>query len=109
MIPEIRPASTRLRAWAMIVRGLGRDPDPAEPLAAFGMTRVLNLLIDLEIEFDIGLDVDETLPDGVVGGLLGLVLLRAQAHPQGASSGEACRLYDLAAERARRARTEVRA
>lgn len=97
--------ANRQRALRLIRLRLHREPRPADRLDELGYRTLAGLLYDLETAFEIGLEVDEALPDGTVGGLLELVLLRARGERiDRPGPAEACRLYDFAAERARRAR-----
>lgn len=102
------PNSTREQAEAIIARRLARDIGPKTRLEEFGSVSVVQLLLDLEERFGILLDVDEVLPDGTIGGLVGLTLQRVRSR--GPHEVTPCTLIDLAdrrAERARRAQEQL--
>lgn len=94
------PLSPRSRAMEVITAMLG-PCDSSRRLMECGGAVVANLLVALEKRFDIGLDVDEVLPNGTVGVLLNLVELRAEAAEAAAKVG---RLYHWDDERVRRGR-----
>lgn len=106
MVTNALPRSIRDQAYEVMAARLGRTPSCEDRLADLGGVVVVNLLIDLELEFGIGLDVDEVMPEGTIGVLAGLAEIRARSAGRQVDPAEACRIYDLAMERARRARPE---
>lgn len=91
------PVSIRDQALAIIAEVLTTEPALQMPLDEIGGAVLVELLCDLERNFDIGIDVDEILPNGTIAVLVELVVLRAQ----GAAAGP--RIYHWYDERARRA------
>lgn len=84
----------------VITSRLGVSTSPVRRLAEVGDAVLADILIRLERRFDIGLEVDEVLPDGTISVLLGLVERRAMAAQAAAMAG---RVYHWDDERARRA------
>jgi hypothetical protein len=105
MITGTLPGSIRDQALGVISRRLGGEPNLQDALAGLGDMVVVNLLLDLEAAFGIGIDPDEVLPDGTLGMLLAIVRLRSGGllPPLPAP----CLVFDFAEARARRARGET--
>lgn len=97
------PSSTRDQAEAVIARHLGRQFSHETRLEGLGTVAAVQLLLALELNFDVLLDVDEVLPDGTLGGLVGLVTQKLREQPP-RNPTPPCTLIDLAARRAERAR-----
>jgi hypothetical protein len=100
------PNSLHDRALAIIGRELRWTPSLKTPLAEFGTAALCDVLIALETRLGVALDIDEVM-DCTVAQLLGLVEAKVRWTPQGVTPREACRLYDFASQRARRARGEA--
>lgn len=91
------PVSVREQALGIIAEHLAAPAQVQDALGEIGAAVLVNLLIDLEKHFDIGLDVDELMPNGTIGVLIELVEIRAKAQ------GAGVRIYRWDDERARRA------
>lgn len=96
------PVSVREQVLGIIAEHICRPAQVQDVLGEIGCAVFADLLIDLEEHFDIGLDVDELMPNGTVGVLVGLVEIRAKAQ------GAGRRVYYWDDERARRALPLVR-
>lgn len=96
------PSLIRDQALDIITSRLGCTPELDARLEDFGSAVAVALMLDMEETFHILIDVDEVLPNGTVGVLIGLTEIRARTiRPV-----RPCNLIDLGEARARRARSE---
>jgi hypothetical protein len=96
IIPALSPLQSR--AYDVVARRLRNFPQLEVQLGLLLQERMVNALMDLEVEFGVPIDVDEAYACRTIGRLIALV--EAKASPRLGWPGADVKVVDLVAHRA---------